>query len=381
MRAFFRNLIAVGLVFSLPTIICAQPNGNQTELGENAALQYWQAFAQMPMLDAEQQKILDERDTVSLNDPAVEKLLASAQSSLMYLRRGARLKQCDWGLDYNDGVGLMLPHLTKARDLARLASLDARYQYARGNRKALRDDAMSMMALGRHVGRDPIMICILVRVLIEGMVVDLVASYVPELEASHADSVAMFQTLPSTSRVADGVNVEKEFFVGWMVRKLKEEEKREKGAGLVLWKNFVGPNAPHELQDMDSLDQVVQLAEDIMPVYDELNELVALPPAEFTSRYPQFKQRVASANKLAEFIVPDFNSLLEKERRSEARVAMLLAAIAVREGGPDKLKEIKDPFGDGPFEYRKLDDGFELQSNLQVEGKPVTLTIGQREKR
>ena len=48
--------------------------------------------------------------------------------------------------------------------------------------------------------------------------------------------------------------------------------------------------------------------------------------------------------------------------------------------GPDKVKATKDPFGDGPFEYRKLDRGFELKSKLVNQDKPVTLTVGQRKK-
>ena len=54
--------------------------------------------------------------------------------------------------------------------------------------------------------------------------------------------------------------------------------------------------------------------------------------------------------------------------------------IAVAESGPNKLEEIKDPFGSGPFEYRPLEKGFELKSKLLFEGQPVTLTVGQRKK-
>jgi len=68
------------------------------------------------------------------------------------------------------------------------------------------------------------------------------------------------------------------------------------------------------------------------------------------------------------------------QRRSEVRMAMLLAAVAVVEGGPEKLAGIKDPFGDGPFGYRKLDSGFELSSKLLEKDKPVTLAIGQKKK-
>jgi hypothetical protein len=55
---------------------------------------------------------------------------------------------------------------------------------------------------------------------------------------------------------------------------------------------------------------------------------------------------------------------------------MLMAAIAVSESGPDALKDIPDPFGNGPFAYAALEDGFELRSQLVYEGKPVSLTIG-----
>jgi hypothetical protein len=55
-----------------------------------------------------------------------------------------------------------------------------------------------------------------------------------------------------------------------------------------------------------------------------------------------------------------------------------MAAVAVANDGPEKLKEIPDPVVGGPFEYRKLDDGFELKSKLVIDDKPVTLTIGAR---
>jgi hypothetical protein len=81
---------------------------------------------------------------------------------------------------------------------------------------------------------------------------------------------------------------------------------------------------------------------------------------------------------LVRYFLPDVEQLLAKEHRNDARMAMLLAAVAVAESGPEKLKAIKDPFGDGPFEYHALDSGFELQSTLEFEGKPVALTFGRQ---
>jgi hypothetical protein len=356
----------------------AQRPAGQSELGPNAALQYWQAFAQMPTLDDEQQKILDEWSTVSLKDSAVDKLATEAHKSMQYLHRAARLERCDWGLDYNDGISLMLPHLPKARDLARLAALHARYEMERGNSRALRDDATGMMTLARHVARDPIMICVLVRHLIEGMVVDLTAPYVPQLDAKYADAKAMFDSLPPSSRVLDTLDMEREYFLAWIVRKMKEEEKRGPGAGLKMWNNLLGPDGPEALKKIESVNRAIKLTEDVIPVYDELEKLVALPHAEFEARYPDFKQQNLKPDTATAFLIPQIDDLLAKERRSEARVSMLLAAIAVAEGGPGQLKNIDDPFGDGPFEYRKLDNGFELKSQLKYEEQPVTITVGQK---
>jgi hypothetical protein len=67
--------------------------------------------------------------------------------------------------------------------------------------------------------------------------------------------------------------------------------------------------------------------------------------------------------------------------RTEARFAMLHAAIRIVLAGPEQLKTIKDPFGDGPFKYRSFDGGFELESGLKFkDGPPVTVTVGLKKK-
>jgi len=358
----------------------AKPAG-ASDLAANAAIQYWQAFSQMPTLDKDQEKIVAEWNKVSLDDPAVQKLIADSQSSLMYLHRAARLERCDWGLDYSDGIGMLMPHLAKSRDLARLAALHARQEFERGNKKGARADATAMMVLARHVGRDPVMITVLVRLLIEGLTVDVVASYVPEMKAPHSQAVAMFEALPPAPRVRQTIGAEKKLFVEWMIKKLKEEEQQHKGAGLALWKNFLkGSDVPESITQVATMEEAIKLIEQVLPLYDEMAKLAALPKDQFDAQYPVFKEKAKADYPLAGTILPAVDQLLVKEQRGDARMAMLLAAVAVVESGPEKLTEIKDPFGDGPFEYKALDQGFELKSKLLFEGQPVTLVIGQRKK-
>jgi hypothetical protein len=381
-RYFIITILLPCLTIVPPAFASAEPAvASKTEPSDhtsNAALQYWQAFAQMPPMAKEQEKLLAEWRTVSLDDPAVKKLVDESHNSMMYLRRAARCKYCDWGLDYSEGISLMLPHLAKARDLARLAALNTRYECERGNRGVLPQNASAMMVLARHVARDPFMISLLVQFGIEGYVVDLVAPYIPEVNVPYAEAAKMFERLPAAPDVHQSVGAEKKYFLDWLIRELREEEARSPGAGLKLWKNFLGPDGPADLLQIDSFDEAETLVEQLLPVYDELQTIVGKPKPEFDAVYPKFKERVNATEPLAKHYLPAIDEILSKERRNKARLAMLIASIAVVEGGPEKLKSIKDPYGDGPFEYKVLDKGFELRSKLVFEDKPVTLVLGKQ---
>jgi hypothetical protein len=370
---------------ALPAPLAAQqarPILAQT--ADNAALMYWQAFALMPNLDKEQEKLLQDINNVAEWQklplhPEAQKLVEASQASLMYLHRGAKIARCDWGLDYNDGVSLMMPHLAKARDLVRLAALRARIEFERGNRKAARADTAAMAALARHVASDPIMISILVGTGLEGVVVDVVAPYVPDLKASHAQAVAMFEALPRAARLDESILLEKDYMARSIIRTLKEEELREPGAGLKLWNNFVlGSSVADSVKDIKDVNEAIRLTEGLLPLYDDLARYVALPNDRFAAEYPAFKEKTKADNAVAGLLLPAIDNIRAKQQRLQARMAMLLAGVAFVEGGAAKLNQIKDPFGSGPFEYKALEPGFELKSKLLYEGQPVTLVIGRR---
>jgi hypothetical protein len=380
MRCCKWKIVCCLLMLAFSSAAKGQSPDVKSELAANAALQYWQAFSQMPALDKEQEKALEQWTTVSLDDPVVEKLVEQSRMAVKYLHRGAKEPRCDWGLDYSDGISLMLPHLAKARELARLAALHGRYEYDRGNKRALRDDATAIMALSRHVGRDPILICILVRYLIEDTAIDLIAPYVPDMKAPYPQALAMYDMLPKGATVSDTLPIEKKHMAGYVIRELTRAEKEKPGVWRDLYLKMLGPEAPESAKQVATLEEATRLVERLFPVYDEMEKLTKLSKEEFDSQYPAFKEKQEAANPLADVLLPSLDKVLARERRNQARLAMLLTAIAVADTGPDALKAIPDPFGKGPFEYRKTDGGFELKSQLEFEGKPVTLTVGKSKK-
>jgi len=345
-------------------------------VSENAALQYWLAFATMPTLDAGQEKLLDNWATAPLDD-AVNKLLDQSQTSLMFLHRGAQLRECDWGLDYRDGAQMYLPYLFKARQLARLAALDARRAFETKDYDQGHDDAFGMIVLARNVGKDYTLVSMLVCYAIEGMTVDLAAPYIPDAHASYDGVIKAFKALPPSPPLAQGVLCEKRMAYT-LLNQLVEAEHRRPGSWREEWKSIFGGETADPFQDAVRFGEVVEIMEKFQSTYDELAELAALPPHQFDAGYLEFAKRANAASPIAKVMLPAMEKTVAAQRRSEVRMAMLLAAIAVVESGPEKLAEIKDPFGSGPFEYRKLDTGFELSSKLLENGKPVTLTVGQK---
>ena len=187
--------------------------------------------------------------------------------------------------------------------------------------------------------------------------------------------------LPPPLTLVQSIQFEKKWFAGWIVPKIRAEEQRMPGAGMVLWKNLLdGPDTPASLKEIKTLDEALRRIDEMIPTYDELARYAAMPNEQFDAEYPAFVQKVKSQFPLTALLLPSIDSLRAKEQRHQARMAMLLAGIAIAESGPAKLADFKDPFGPGPFEYKALNPGFELKSKLLFEGKPVTLVIGQRSK-
>jgi hypothetical protein len=372
---------AAGLTTATPP---SAPGADTPDLGANAALKYWQAFAQLPTLDEAQQKRLGEWNVQPV-DAAARQLLAAkgVEVSLKYLRRGAALPRCDWSLDYEDGVGLLLPHLGRARTLAAYAALRSRQAAANGRPADGLDDIVAVFALGRHVA-DPIMVSMLVDYAVEHVAIDATARLLPDLDAAGLRRVAeRLDTLPPAARLEQTIQSERQNFKGWVIRWLKDLEQSGAGDLRAKVRALLDPSPDSEeilkLVDDNSAKRLIQVLENLGPFYDEQCRLVVLPRDQFLAQWPELQKR-QSANAVARAILPATAKVLDARDRYRARFAMLKAAVAVVRDGQAALAKHPDPFGSGPFEYKALPQGFELRSKLTLEGKPVTLTVGPPEK-
>lgn len=392
MRPWALAALLLSLALFPPSPAAAQAPDDTPDLGANAALKYWQAFAVLPALDRDQEKLLQEWNKVPL-DAAALALIDRSRNSRLYLHRGAKLPRCDWSLDAEDGVGLLLPHCPRSLTLARLAALHARYEFEQGHPKAGWEDVTDLLKLGRHVGRGPQFVVRWVDYRIETTAIEAAAPYLPELKPILPKAApALLDGLPAGPTLAQMVLSEKQIGLKWVIEKMKEAERHKEGSWKDVWKNlFAAPEGQDRdvVQSVKTFEQAVRFLEDLLPLYDRLAKVTALPWKEFDAQYPEFVKKARAARPLSDFVLPSgagplssfilppMDRIVARERRYQAQMALFKTALAVIQGGPGKLKDVRDPFGDGPFEYRTLDRGFELKSKLLDRGKPVTLTVGQ----
>src|SRR5438067_1785323 len=187
------------LVVAQPLMAQAGDSAKAGERSENAALQYWQAFATMPKLSNDEQNQLADyaEHPVNPQDTRIRDLVKQSEYALHMMHRGAAIKQCDWGISYEDGVEVLLPQGSAARVLTSLARLRMRMRLEAGQTKEGIDDFVAAMTLARHVSQGGGFIMILTGYAIESRLSESLAVYLPKLDAKTLkDLQARLQALP-----------------------------------------------------------------------------------------------------------------------------------------------------------------------------------------
>lgn len=377
----FRTLAALAL--SLALLPPSPASAQATDAGANAAMKYGQAFALLPTMDKAQEKLLDEWKTAPLDAPALG-LIEGSRLSRLYLHRGAKLPRCDWSLDYEDGILMHLPYLQKCLTLARLTALHARHEFEQGHGAAGWDDVIALLKLARDVEQAPIMIANLVGFRVESIAIEAAAPHLPGLKSVlRDDAFASLDARPAGATLLELVQTEKQVGPVWLIRELKEAERKEPGSWQARWKEvftLTGVESDAEsrpfVDSARTFEQATKMLEDLLPWNDQLATLVGLPWRDFDAQYPEFARKAKAAIPLAGYLIPGLDKYVATQRRGQTQMALFRAAVAVVRGGPGALKAIPDPYGDGPFEYRAQGKGFELKSKFLFKGQPVSLTVG-----
>jgi hypothetical protein len=361
------------------------------DLGANAALKYWQGFASLPTLtDAEQQK-LGACLTMPLDAPA-RRTVTRARYALDMMQRGAAMPRCDWGIGYEEGVGTLLPYARAARLTVNLACLRARIRFEEGQNAEAIDDILAAMTLGRRVSQDGINITVLTSYAIEHRLSEVLALYLPRLDAKMIQAVKKrLDALPPAESPATALKFEEYFALDWLVSKIKEA--KDKDSLLTLLSRLC--DSPEKGRAFfkecgGTAEGVLQFAEETRQSYARMAKMLDLPLDQFEKEWDREVKRQAG-NQVFSWVFPDLHKVRLAQLRADVRRALFSAAIAVQLEGRDALKNHADPVVGGPFDYVAFEGGFELRSKWKLDdklrskwkldepfAKPLVLTVGRR---
>lgn len=343
----------------------------------NAALAYWQAFATLPTTNKEQDEVLSQ--VTSPLDKHAAALIEKGQGSMKSFHRATAMPNCDWGLEFSAGPHMVMPHLSKARQMARFAALHARKQFADGNQDAALETLGDLFVMTRHTGGDSVLISLLVQYAIESMTFELTAYHLLDLDDAQLDRLShRLDSLPKGGSIRQSLELEQEIYIGWARRVIREAEGDTEAVRQLRDVVAGGDDAESPVPEV-TREQIAGWLDETWKDYEEIQQLYDLPSDEFEERWKKLQDRIKDTNPFSNLVLPGLKRIREVSDKQTAAWALFRAAIAVARDGVDSLASVKDPFGDGPFKYTKLAGGFRLTSQYKFRGEPVELTVGKVE--
>lgn len=186
----------------------------------NPALLYWQAAAQLPQLTEDQSKEL--RAMASGKEPfdaARAAKLPLDDGTMRFLRRAAEsTAPCDWGLQMEDGPGMILPHLAKLQQISSLAIVKADSLFAQGKVQEGIDWLVITHRIARHAGVGDMLISHLVQNAIETNAIRAAGRHCLgwDVETRHAYAATLHGLTPLRT-AQDGLRGER-IFIDWIER-------------------------------------------------------------------------------------------------------------------------------------------------------------------
>jgi hypothetical protein len=350
-----QRLINLIVVVGLSMVGSAAAMGTPEE-PQNAALQYWVAFALCPRENSTLSRATTDDEKLGFGVPVSQELAqyfrGDGERALLHLHRGAKLSTCDWATDQRlDGPKVAAPYHKNAHALARVALLRARWRFEHGDW----DGGIECM--------------------LETMATGTLAFYLPRMPEKARERLAReLELLPPFTSMREVV-LYYQNNIDWAIDNFKRAEKE--GRLLELIVSLMGEDEAKKVLEMaKDAEGLCKLAEAGRPLAREIAEALSLRAEKYDRL---FKERFApqlNANPVAAMLGSDYELARGEESTAHCRLVLLKTALDVLRRGKSALNDHPDPYGDGPFAYAEIDGGFELGSALVYRNRQFRMRFG-----
>jgi len=340
---FSAGLLVVGSVNAQwtdardPAVDCP-PGIMLTDGRFNAALQYYPAWMLLePALEFAEftPEELDAMDRGELPE-AYAHVLESSQEQIADLIEATRLTRCDFGSQYEKGIGVLLPQLGVMRNSAKLLVNDAR-RLRGSDMDAVAQRLAATIRLGEHASQSHTIIGSLVGVAIA----ELARVETQKLLDADALSAAQARVIDEAlGRVLtedpfhslDSIRTERTMMTAWIKNEFTGEHAGRDLAKLLQFENDAAAPEHRKLGRMNG-EQVALLTDETSRVYDELIEAWQAEDSIGEMRKIEVKLEEGQYGLVTKLLLPALGSYRKKTIEAEQNLQKLRENLrAVPEG-------------------------------------------------
>jgi hypothetical protein len=333
----------------------------QTPAGANAALGYWRAFSLVnaPEADDAVWKTADDiaNGRAPWGDPGVAALVDGNAGAYLEMHKASLKPSCDFGLAFEDGFSMILPHLAKVRQLSTLNLLRAAQAEAQGKGEEAVEAWLDGARMARHLAQDPVLISHLVASMILSRHIEALIRFVSSGAAGKAERTSIAGAIGALPAYGwdwgAAIRMEKECAGG--VVKTCLEAKNPKEALL----SFVGAVEPADgkgsgkpdpdamLKDWGATEDVLAdaskfrdyirgCADGYDALMDSVAEALRKPWWEGQPTLEKLSEKPKGDNLLIGMLAPSTAAIGRNRAQLEVQRAGLLALVAVAQHRADK---------------------------------------------
>jgi hypothetical protein len=326
----------------------------------NAAVLYRQAFALYDALSDAQKAFIGDPKT-NIDASAEAELCEKIRPICDLMQQAVALTNCDWELPRPYAVDMKMPHLAKARQLARTANWSANRCHT-GDTTGAVAELVAASRLGHHLASQFGIGC-LVDAAIQGLLLETAREHASLWRlAGDADILAdpnYGAEFPAAiSQEADAISDNAD--------RLSTRPADEAISNLNVFALAfgLGDNTP-ELQKMGPAQGIAYLRQFGEAVRGYGDALLLSD-----SDYQTWRESMGKTNQFLDLAISQAAPMAERMQRATITAEMTQAGLAIIRDGPDALQSRLNPATGKPFVYTQTDDGFELESGYQSTNLP-----------
>lgn len=296
----------------------------------NAAPIYWRAFfsystsEDLKGVDWGAMRELDDATGYELSATELEQL-AKAEGVIATALRASGVEPCNWEIDYDQGIGALLPHLGPMRNLTRLFAADVRRCVGEGDLDGAVDRLVAMHAFSRSVRGDGVLISSLVSCAIANLAADETTELLARVDLTAEQKERLIGALDAYGEedpfaVKAAIANEGVWMTAWLAQEIREGRLRKQMDFLFSMGDGGNSGEIERISRMadealiEDLRQCRQYYADAVSIWDQADaadRLAALGEMVMGGRYGRFATILAAA--------------LEKSKQSDDRCRAALA--------------------------------------------------------